>query len=120
MRTSLDHAIQHIATCDRTHFADMEYLTDLDQTEGQFALLWCQHAAHRRLDLVDHVVNDVVVADINTRGFSQLACRSICTHIETNDDGFGGQREVDIGFTDTTHCSMHHLHSYFGRRKFLQ
>src|SRR4029079_7439988 len=37
----------------------------LGRADRLLALLGCEHAGHRRLDLVDRVVNDVVVADVD-------------------------------------------------------
>jgi hypothetical protein len=51
----------------------VEDLADLDHAGNLLALLGRQHAGQGSLDLIDCVVNHVVVTDIDTEGFGQLA-----------------------------------------------
>ena len=119
MCAALDHTLEYVATCNRTDFADHEDLTNFDQAQGAFALLWREHATHRSFDLINRIVNDVVVANIDTTGLSQFTRRGISTHIKANNHGLRCQREVDVGFTNATDCGMYDLYTHFGSRQFL-
>ena len=87
---------------DRTDLADLEHLANLCGTDDFFLLVWRQHARHGQLEVVHGVVNDVVVADVHTVAFGQLARTGIGTGVEANDDGLGGNRQIDIRLTDAT------------------
>ena len=58
--------------------------------------------------------------DIDAFRIDQTPGTAVGTYIEADDDGIGGDRQVDIRFTDATHHAMHHAHLHFLGRKFLE
>ena len=103
--TGGDHTTGH-----GTDLGGHKHGADLGHADDLFALLGREHAGHRCLQLVDRVVNDVVVMDLHTIAFGQLARAGIGPHIEADDDGLGRNRQVDVGLADTTHRRVDHLH----------
>ena len=59
-------------------------------------LLGRQHAGHGLGHIVDRVVDDVVVAQVHAVAFGQLAGVGVGTDVEADDDGLGGERQVDV------------------------
>src|SRR5665811_1226533 len=70
--------------CVRCSLGYSEHLTHFDHTHDTFAFFGSQHAGQRRLDLVHHRIDDVVVADVHTVGFGQLARGRIGTGVEAD------------------------------------
>ena len=67
-----------------------------------------EHAGERRLDLVDRLVNDVVVAHLDAGGLGQLARRRVGARVEADDHGARGHRQVDVGLGDAADAGVHH------------
>ena len=95
---------------DRADLRGHEHRADLGRADRLLALLGRQHAGHRRLDLVDRVVDDVVVADVDAVVLGQLARAGIGAHVEADDHGLRGDREVDVALADAADRRVHDLH----------
>src|SRR5450830_1861888 len=119
-RRALDDAIGDQATGNRADLRDQDDLADFDLADDGFAPFRSQHARQCRLDLFDRIINDVVVADVDTVGFGQLAGLAVGTGVEADDDRFRGHRQVDVRFRDATDGGVHDLHTHFRRRQLLQ
>ena len=52
--------------------------------------------------------------------FGLFARAGIGTHVETNDDRFGCNGQVDVGLADTTHCCVNQLNFDLVGRQFEQ
>ena len=83
-----------------------------------FLLLGRQHARQRCLHLIDGVVDDVVVADIDAEALGRLAGTGIGTGVEADDDGFGGLRQVDVGFGNAADRAVDDVDLDFAGRSF--
>ena len=68
---ALDDAFGDPAAGDLADLRDLEDLQDLGVAEEGLAPLGREHARHRRLHIVDEVVDDVVVADLDAVGLRQ-------------------------------------------------
>src|SRR5689334_7967998 len=93
---ALDGAVGNHAPGDGAHLADLEDLTDFGFAEGFLDQGGGEEAGHGLSHVVDGVVDDVVEANLDAfalREPRRLAGRS---HAEPDDDGLGGDGEVDV------------------------
>src|SRR6476646_1162651 len=94
-RAAADDARRDHRACHRADLRRHEHRPDLGRADRLLALLVGEHAGHRRLDLVDRVVNDVVVADVDAIVLGELPRPGIGANVEADDHGLGGDGEVD-------------------------
>ena len=97
---ALDHAIGDPAT---RHIADFGYLEDLqDGRVAEHALAHgrSQQAGHRFLHVIDEIVDDVVVADLDTGVLGSLARFLVRPHVEADHRRARGFGEGDVGLGD--------------------
>ena len=65
-----------------------------------------EHALERRLDLLDRLVDDRVVADLDALAVGDLGVLALGPDVEADDDGVGGHREVDVVLRDRTDTAV--------------
>src|SRR5664279_352191 len=87
-----------------------EHGADLGRADRLLALLGREHAGHRRLDLVDRVVDDVVVADVDAVVLGELSRSGVGADVEADDHGLRCDREVDVAFADAADRGVDDLH----------
>ena len=78
----------------------LEDLTDLGLAEHLLDLGGREEAFHRRVDVVDGVVDDVVEADLDALGLGERGGLAGRAHVEADDDRLRGDREVDVALGD--------------------
>src|SRR6266853_2948955 len=108
-RVAPHQALEHHASGDGPDLGDLEYLAHVDQSEYVLLFLRREHARERRLDLVDGVINDVVIAYVRPRGLGRFARSRIGAGIEADDDGLGSERQIHVRLGDRTHRTVHHI-----------
>ena len=92
----------------------MEHL--LHQGPAEFLLLFLrlEHAFQGRLQVVGHLVDDVVAANLHAELFGQRSGAFVGNHRETDDDGVGGVGQVDVGLADAAHRGLQDLDLHLG------
>src|SRR5690606_4199912 len=92
------------AADDRTrHVADPRDLEDLPDLRGAQLDLFVdrlEQALDRRLDLLDRLVDDRVVADVDAHPVGELAVLALRPDVEADDDGLRRRRQVDVVLRD--------------------
>src|SRR6478736_2001131 len=91
-----DLATAHDRAGDVAELAAAEDLADLRGAELDLLVLRLEHALEGLLDLVDRLVDDRVVADLDTLALGDLGVLALGPDVEADDDGVGGHREVDV------------------------
>src|SRR5690606_11893940 len=103
-RTGADHATGHVA--DPRHLED---LADFGGAELHLFVLRLQHALEGRLDLLDRLVDDRVVADVHALALGEVAGPRLGPDVEADDhrvvvrDG-----QVDVVLGDRTDRAVQH------------
>ena len=87
---ALDEAVGNHTAGNIAHFGNIDNLADFYRAGLLLFLLGSKHTAHGCFHIVDGVVDDVVVADFDVFVFGQLACGTIGTHVEADNEGTGG------------------------------
>src|SRR5262249_24942047 len=82
-----DHAAGHLAD-----LGDVEHLADLRVAEEVLAQGWREQARQRRFDVVHHVVDDRVVADLDLVAAGHLARLRVGAPVEADDERRGRAR----------------------------
>src|SRR5262249_15431286 len=80
-----DDARLHIAAGDGTHTRDPEDLAHLGVARDDFLVLRRQQAHHGLLDVVEHLVNDLVGTDLDALFVRQLAGLAVGADVEADD-----------------------------------
>ena len=75
----------------------MEHLLHQGAAEFLFLLLGLEHAFQGRLQVVGHLVDDVVAADLHAQLVGQRAGPFVGHHREADDHRVGGVGQVDVG-----------------------
>ena len=101
-----DLAFEDVASCDKPDLGNAEDLPDLCLAGIDLADLRRQHALHGRLDIVDHIVDDVVLPDLDLLLLGKgLGTRSR-TDVEADDERVRGGGKSDVALDDGTRgCS---------------
>ncbi len=86
MGIAFDHAVGNHTACNVADLGNGDDLTDFDRTGYLLFLFRREHTAHRRLHVVDGIVDDVVVADFHVFIFGKFARRSVCAHVKADDE----------------------------------
>ena len=100
LAAALDLAILAVAAADRADLRDLVGLANLGVADHALAELRREHTLHGRLDLVDTVVNDAVHAHVDVASRGAVACGTVGTNVEADDDRTGGGGEHDVAFVD--------------------
>ena len=87
---AFDEAVGNHTAGNVAHFGNIDDLADFHCAGLLLFLLGGEHAAHGCFHIVDGVVDDVVVADFDVFVFGQLAGGTVGTHVETDNEGAGG------------------------------
>src|SRR6056297_1986948 len=103
-----DHAACHLAILRRT-----EHITDIGDTDDILAVLRCQHAGQCCFDVIDQVVDDAVVAQIQTFLLDQALGCSIRPHVEAEYNRIGCHRQTHVCLGNTTNAGRYDLDLHF-------
>src|SRR5690242_16616927 len=103
-----DLARQDHATRDRADLGGLEDVADLGAAELDLFVLRLEETLEGRLDLVDRLVDDRVVADVDALAVRELGRLALGPDVEAQDDGGGGHGEVDVAFGDATDTAVDH------------
>src|SRR5471032_3133853 len=110
---AVNHTFQNHTASDRTKLRRTEHVTHFGDTQDVLPDVAAKHAGEGFLDVFDDVVDDVVVTHVQAFLLDDLPCASIGTHVEAEQYSVGGQRQVGIGFGDTTDTAADHTHLHF-------
>src|ERR1700678_828215 len=113
-------AVDHHATRDGAEFARAEYAANRGKPHDLLLDLGRQHAREHRLDVVDGLVNDAVVADIASVIRDGGASRRVAAHIEGNDASLGGRGQRDVGFGQAADAGSNDVHRDFAGGQAVQ
>ena len=95
------------ATGDVADLGRAEDLADLRGAQLDLFVLRLEHALEGRLDLLDGLVDDRVVADLHALAVGQLARPALGPDVEADDDRVGrGDRQVDVVLGDRTDAAV--------------
>src|ERR1700730_14775867 len=100
LAAAVDRARAHDAAGDVAGPRHPEYLPDLRGAELHLFELGLEHALEGRLDLLDGLVDDRVVADVDALALGKLARPAGRPHVEAHDHRFRGDRQVDVVLGD--------------------
>src|ERR1700733_6971681 len=113
-------AVDHHAARDRAEFARAEYAANRGKPHDLFLDLGREHAGEHRLDVVDGLVNDAVVAYIDSVILDGGASRRVAAHIEGNDARLGGCGQRDVGFGQAADAGSDDVHRDFAGGQAVQ
>jgi hypothetical protein len=99
-RATLDLALGDAATGHLADLGDVEHLQDLGIAEEGLPTFRREHAGHRRFHVIHQIVNDVVVADLDTVALGRIAGLLVGTHVEADDCSTRCLGKADIGLGD--------------------
>src|SRR5208337_3065464 len=96
--------------------ADLRYLegvAHLDCSDLLFTKLGLQESFHRRADVLQRVVDDVVFSNLNLLAVSKTLRRGARSHVEPYDQRVGCGGEHDIALIDRSCRSLNHVQLHF-------
>src|SRR6202789_1487726 len=113
-------AVDHHAARDRAEFARAEHAANRGKPHDLLLDLGRQHAGEHCLDVIDGLVNDAVVADIDSVILDGGASRRVTAHIEGNDARLGGCGQRDVGFGQAADAGSDDVHRDFAGGQAVQ
>ena len=114
-----DDAFGDHAAGDLADPGDVEDFADRGVAEEALAQGRRQHARQRVAHVVDHIVDDRVVADLDAVALGQVARLRVGPHIEADDEGAGCLGQDHIAFVDPADRRVQHPHrDLVGRQLF--
>src|SRR3954447_3343156 len=90
---------------------DLEDLADLGGTELDLFVDRLEQALERRLDFLDRLVDDRVVADVDALGGGELRDLALRPDVEADDDRLRRRRQHDVGLGDRTDPAVDDPHA---------
>src|ERR1700693_1092847 len=105
-----NHALRDHAAGDLADPGDVEHLADRGIPEKPLAQGRGQHARQRIPHIVDHVVDDRVIADLDPVALRQIARLRVGSDVEADDHGAGRFGQDDIAFVDAADRGVQHPH----------
>src|SRR6266700_1473658 len=108
LAAAADQATAHDGPGDVADPRHPEDLPDLRGAQLDFLELGLEHALERRLDLLDRLVDDRVVADVDALAPGQLAGPVGRPDVEADDHRVGGDGQVDIVMGDRADAAADH------------
>src|SRR5690606_5026604 len=103
-----DMAVDNHAAGHSAELARAEHLAYLCEPDDLLLDLWLEHARHRLFHILDCLVDDAVVADVDTGLLDHVASGIIRTHIETNDASIRRVRQGNVRLGDATDAARDH------------
>ncbi len=100
LRATLDLAFRYTATGNLADLRDIEDLLYLRIAKEDFTHCRREQTGHGRLNVIYQIVDNVVVADLDTITLRVGLCLSISTHVEPDDHGACSIRKPDVAFVD--------------------
>ena len=86
--------LTHVAAGDGADAGHAEDLADLGLAGDDLFELGSEHADHGLLDVLEHLVDDLVGPDLDVLGVGQLAGLAVGPHVEADDRGVGRRRRA--------------------------
>ncbi len=99
--------LTHVAAGDGADPGHAEDLADLGLAGDDLLELGGEHADHGLLDVLEHLVDDLVGADLDVFGVGQLAGLAVGAHVEADDRGVGRGGERDVVLGDAADGAVH-------------
>src|SRR5690606_25941415 len=112
-----DVALGDDAARDVAELRRHEDLLHLGQADDVLPDLRCEQAAHRRLHVVDRLVDDAVVANVHARFLDRVPRRVVRAHVEPDDRGLGRRRQRGVRLGDAADAGGDHLDLHLVGRK---
>src|SRR5690606_9869234 len=112
--------VDHHAAGDVSESGRAEHFPNLREADDLLPNLGSQQAADRRLDVVDCLVDDAVVAHVYPAFLDRIAGRGICADVESDHDRLGGCRQLNVGLGDAPHPAADDRHFHIRRGDLLQ
>src|SRR5579863_8517636 len=110
-----DHAARHLAD-----LADVEDLANLGVAEETLAPGRRQQARQGAFHVLDHLVDDRVIADLDAVASRQIARLRIGADVEADDHGVGRLGEDHVAFVDAADRGVQHAHRDLGGAEALE
>ena len=85
---------EHVAAGDGADAGHPEDLADLGLARDDLFVLGREHADHGLLDVLEHLVDDLVGPDLDVLGVGQLARLAVGPHVEADDRGVRRRRRA--------------------------
>ena len=101
-----DSAFRYDATGRRAELWNLEYFAHLSKTELLLAEGGIEETRHRQLDLIRHVVDHRVLADVDALTIGHDLGVPVGPDVETNDDGVRGRGKQRIRLINGSHTGM--------------
>src|SRR5829696_439903 len=108
-RAADEAAVADRAAGDRADARGLEELEDLSLAERLLDLLGLEHALHRRPQVLGHLVDHRVGADLDALALGGAASVGERADVEADDDGVGGRGEHDVGLVDAARGGADHI-----------
>ena len=89
-----DRAAEHVAAGDAADAGHAEDLADLGLAGDDLLELGSEHADHGVLDVLEHLVDDLVGPDLDVFGVGELASLAVGPHVEADDRGVRRRRRA--------------------------
>ncbi len=105
---------QHAAARHRAHAADVEGPLHQGAAQFLFAFFRPEHPFQGGAEVLGHLVDDVVAADLHAAALGQDAGGLVGDHVEADDHGVGGVGQVDVGLGDAAHGGLEDLDLHLG------
>ena len=102
-----DGAVEHVAAGDGADAGHPEDLADLGVAGDDLFELGLEQAEHGVLDVLEHLVDDLVGADLDVLLVGHLAGLAIGAHVEADDGGVGRGGQLDVVLGDAADAAAH-------------
>ena len=107
LRAAGDRAVAHVAARDGADTRDAEDLAHLGLAGDDLFELGLEHAHHGVLDVLEHLVDDLVGAHLDVFGLGERPRLAVGPHVEADDGGARRGRELDVVLGDAADAAMH-------------
>ena len=101
------------AARDLADLGDVEHFQDFGIAEELLARLRRQHARQRRFHVIHHIVDDVVIADLDAIALGAVARLVVGAHIEADHRRAAGMRQDHVAFGDAADAGLQDLRADF-------
>ncbi len=99
-RVALHRARNDAAAGHRAHAGDVEDLLHQHAAQFGFPLLRLEHSFEGRLEVLGHLVDDVVASDLDAQLIGQHAGLFVGHDVEADDHGVRGIGQMHVGLGD--------------------
>ena len=107
LRAPGDDPVEHVAPGDAPDPGDLEDLAHLGVAGDDLFDIGLQQAEHGVLDVLEHLVDDLVGPDLDALGLGQVAGLAVGPDVEADDRGAGGRGQLDVVLGDAADGPVH-------------